>query len=91
MSAKEILFYLFFAMATLLIAQPISKAYASPMRTAECSSDISECYSTMQRSCPKGFQIADRNSFYGDGLVRELPPGTLFLASQYNQYLYSCQ
>lgn len=28
MSAKEILYYLFFAMAAILIAQPVSKAYA---------------------------------------------------------------
>jgi hypothetical protein len=91
MNPKETLINLFAALAITVIAQPIAQAYAAPMHTAECSSDISECYSAMQRACPKGFQIADRNSFYGDGLVRELPPGTLFLASQYNQYLYSCQ
>jgi len=91
MSNKETIINLFAALLITVAAQPIAKAYAAPVRTAECSSDISECYSAMQSTCPKGFHIVDRNSFYGDGLVRELPPGTLFLGSQYNQYLYSCQ
>ena len=75
--------------AAALIAS--TSAHAAPARSAECAEDITECYSTMQAACPRGFNIIDRNSFYGDGLVRELPPRTLFLSQQYNQYLYSCE
>ena len=63
----------------------------STTKKAECESDISDCYATMEHACPGGFQIVDRKSYYADGLVRELPPRTLFLAQQYNEDLYSCR
>jgi hypothetical protein len=74
-----------------LAAMAASPAFAGgQIRKAECDTDISECYSIMQASCPGGFSVVDRNSFYGDGLVRELPPRMLFFSRQYNEYLYRC-
>lgn len=69
-----------------------SSAHAGQMRTAECDSDIQACYAQMQRACPRGFSIADRNSFYADALSRDFPPGFwVGLSRQFNTYLFQCQ
>jgi hypothetical protein len=67
-----------------------SPAFAGSVRTVDCDAEIAECYRTISATCPGGFKIIDRNSFYGDGLVRDLPPRTLFFSRQYNTVVYQC-
>jgi hypothetical protein len=79
-------------LTTTIAAIAATSANAGTMRTAECRSEIAECYSTMQSACPAGFSIIDRNSHYGDAFVSELPPGFIMgLSSQYNTYIYQCR
>jgi hypothetical protein len=62
-----------------------SSASASPMRTAECRSDIQDCYGQMRAACHGEFRVIDRSAFYGDILVSELPGN-----SPYNTYVFEC-
>lgn len=71
----------------LLAATP---AAAGQIRTVDCDAEIAECYRAITAACPGGFHIIDRNSFYGDALVRDLPPHTLFFGRQYNTVVYQC-
>jgi hypothetical protein len=76
------------AITTALLTTP---ALAAQIRTAECDGDaLAECYQIMERSCPAGYSVVDKNTFYGDGIFRELPPRMVFYARQYATVLYKC-
>jgi hypothetical protein len=73
----------------MLIAVPLiicATSASAEIKTAECRTDLRDCYEQMDRSCRGNYRVIDRNQFYGDILLRELPG-----PSPYNSYVYECR
>jgi hypothetical protein len=59
---------------------------ADVINTAECRSQLQDCYAAITARCGTAFRIVDRQQYFGDILFRELPGW-----ATYNTILYTCE
>lgn len=74
---------LIFFLIAIMVA---GSSQANTLRTAECRSQLQDCYEAITAQCGANFRVVDRQTYTGDILIRELPGPAVF-----NTIIFECE